>query len=317
MESRGIKLLIVFVGVILLSSTAFIVFHLLNRNEEKLVIPYTEEEQSDILEKILAREVDSYQEYLKDGRRLSFTFPDGDTPLEKLIYNNDFSGAEQILETGFDLNLIESIDPVDTITSIIGYNGGRRFDQIDDITIALINQVKDRIEEPDEHGFSLLINAIITDNYRVVEELVKHVIQINRYYNGYTPVLYAAYKGTSPDIVRLLVRNGGNVHAEAPNGDNVLMYAVVALNTEIVNFLIQNTSVNLNATNNQGRTALHIAVVLSDVDMVRTLLATSIDTTITDDNGHSSYELALRYHESYDDEDTAAIVQMFEQRMNE
>lgn len=97
-------------------------------------------------------------------------------------------------------------------------------------------------------------------------ETVKHLIEkgaginaVNRY--GYTPLRIAAYKG-STDIAVYLVEKGANV------SDNILHKAS---NLDIVRHFIAKGA-NINATEENGETFLHIAAIDGKLEIVQYLV---------------------------------------------
>jgi ankyrin repeat protein len=302
MSNRGIRTLIVLLSIILLSTSAIFAYTLLNK--KKSVDIYSKEEQELILEAFQSRNVDSYRQYLSDGSKLSFVFPDGETPVEKLINNNDFVSAERIIDTGFDLNLIEDHNPIDTLTLINSLNEGRYISQIDTITIKLIEQVKDQIEKPDDYGYSFLINAMLTENQPVIEEVLKYVKDIDKVYNGYTALTYSALNNNDLEVVKLILEKGADVnYQDEDDGYNALMNAVMFPESEIPEYLILNTDINVNATSHDGQTILHLAAEYENYDLVKLLLEkTTIDRSVVDEYGDTAYDIALNNAIKYGDE---------------
>jgi ankyrin repeat protein len=312
MSNRGIRTLIVLLSIVLLSTSVIIAYTLLNK--EKAADIYSKEEQALILEAFQSRNVDSYRQYLSDGSKLSFVFDDGETPVEKLINNNDFVSAERIIDSGFDLNLIEDHNPIETLTLINSLNEGRYISQIDTITIKLIAQVKDQIEKPDDHGYSFLINAMLTENQLVIEEVLKYVKNIDKVYNGYTALSYSALNNNDLEVVKLLLEKGADVnYQDEADGYNALMNAIMFPESPIPEYLILNTNIDVNAKSHDGQTILHLAAEYENYEVVKLLLEnTNINRNVVDDYGDTAYDIALtlatRYGNDFLYDEIAALL---------
>eukprot|EP00754_Rhynchopus_humris_P029394 Rhum_TRINITY_DN15214_c1_g1::Rhum_TRINITY_DN15214_c1_g1_i10::g.144589::m.144589 len=94
-----------------------------------------------------------------------------------------------------------------------------------------------------------------------------------------TPLHLAVRRG-NPELCRLLLERGGNVHARNDWLDTPLHQAVFARSTEVqaeqCTLLIDGGS-DLEARNDQGRTPLHEAVVCRDTELCRLLLDRGAD----------------------------------------
>ena len=112
-------------------------------------------------------------------------------------------------------------------------------------------------------------------------ELLQAGLDPNAYdESGYTPLLWAAFRGAVGDqlpVVLLLVAAGADVNAVTQRGDaSVLMLAVQTGNDAVVRTLVTcGAEVNRPA---DGLTPLMLAVRQGDVRMVRTLIELGADT---------------------------------------
>ncbi|XP_015176773.1 PREDICTED: nuclear factor NF-kappa-B p100 subunit isoform X2 [Polistes dominula] len=115
----------------------------------------------------------------------------------------------------------------------------------------------------DDRGLSPLHVAVkIHNGAECVDTLLSSKLINTEGYTdlGWTPLLLAAEAG-SYDAVCSLIRAGANVNnTDKSYGRSVLHIAVEGGHKEIVEFLLKNTSIDVNKTNFTGNTALHIAV---------------------------------------------------------
>jgi ankyrin repeat protein len=87
---------------------------------------------------------------------------------------------------------------------------------------------------------------------------------------GFTPILFAARQG-SIETTRALLAAGARVNDTAPDGSSVLVVAAHSGHGKLASFLLENgADPNADAA---GYTALHVAVLKSDLDLVKALLA--------------------------------------------
>ena len=87
---------------------------------------------------------------------------------------------------------------------------------------------------------------------------------------GFTPLLFAARRG-SVDVARLLLAAGADVNATAANGTSVLVVATHSGHRALAQFLLEEGA-DPDAAG-AGYTALHVAVLTGDLDVVQALLA--------------------------------------------
>ena len=72
--------------------------------------------------------------------------------------------------------------------------------------------------------------------------------------------------------VRAALARGEDVNSRDADDNTGLMYAISRGHNEIVKFLVEQPTVDLNCTSREGNTALHIAADVDNVEVVRMLL---------------------------------------------
>ncbi|MDF2698533.1 MAG: Ankyrin [Haloplasmataceae bacterium] len=295
------KIVIVFLSVVLLASSAYVTYYLLYRNDPSEVVEqYSNDEKEDIYNLIMNGNLDGYGKYLDDGKKLSFAFNDKTTPLELLIEQNDILSAVELMENGFDLTLVNN-NHIDTVTAILARNELIGFESIDQIAIQLVEQIKDEIENEDTYGYSLLINAVETNNYHLVEEILKYISDINRIYNGESAFSFACLSGEADlEMIKLLVDKGADVNLQKDDGNTCLINILRYEQPEVIYYLLTETNINVNLKNDDGQTALHIAVLYTNFMGIEYLVELSnIDKNITDKDGKTAKDYAIELKDEF------------------
>lgn len=301
MGNTKFKVLIAMLALVFIASIGYVVYIVMNLEEKDEIL--SKKEQEKLLELIESGDPSSYRDYLDYGGKLNFVYEDGDTPLEKLIYRNDFEGAKRILKTGFDLNRIQGINPISTISKVLDYNRLRYVEEIDAIALHLVNQVKDDVWQTDENGYPLLFHAIRTNNTRVVKEILKYTSDLERVVGGHTALSYAAYYGAEPALIYTLLEHGAPVNARI-DIDSLALKQVTPAMVYIIfqgqdrsglSAFISHDDFDPNLSDEQGYTILHHAVERERLEMVQMILRfTDIDPLIKTKNGETAYDLAIR-----------------------
>jgi uncharacterized protein len=141
-----------------------------------------------------------------------------------------------------------------------------------------------------------LFEAAATGAQDRVEQLLhKNPDAINLYSpDGWTPLHLAVFFGRV-NIVHLLLNKGANIDAPSRNEQCVTpLHSALAnpQNAEVGQLLI-GAGADLNARQAEGYTPLHYAAANGLDQVVRTLLAHAVDTSIRNHQGKTAYELAL------------------------
>lgn len=123
--------------------------------------------------------------------------------------------------------------------------------------------------------------------------------------NGWTALMIAAAKGFD-QTVSLLVELGANPSLADGYQWSPLMRAIDNHHASVMRYLVSLSQVDINAVNENGSTALHIAVLKQDVEAVTHLLNRSeLRTDITDKNGLTALGVAIER----DEQEIAAMIQ--------
>jgi hypothetical protein len=77
-------------------------------------------------------------------------------------------------------------------------------------------------------------------------------------------------------------------------GNTPLLLAVRSKHIDIVSYLLEQAGANINATDDNGCSCLHVAALLGDIDIVTLLLKSGADPTKTDKFGKKPFDVAQR-----------------------
>lgn len=109
--------------------------------------------------------------------------------------------------------------------------------------------------------------------------------------NGWTAVMIAAAKGFNRAL-KTLVDQGANPWLADAYQWSPLMRAIDNQHLVVVRYLLSLSDPPVNFQNENGSTALHVAVLKKDIETTRMLVALKARRDITDDNGLTAVDIA-------------------------
>jgi ankyrin len=155
----------------------------------------------------------------------------------------------------------------------------------------------DILECRNHQGHTPLMVAVAWGNLRIVETLIKYGSNANSVdHCGWNSLFHAVFRSfPSPAIHHLLLDSGADVHIHSKNGYNLLHAAVRAKypHTHTIH-LLKDLQVNLNHQNTKGQTPLMIATERGHHHIIHQLLGFSdIDVDRVNNEGRSALFLAV------------------------
>lgn len=136
-----------------------------------------------------------------------------------------------------------------------------------------------------DNGGTALMFAAIPGHPETMKLLIEHGADVNAFgHFNWTALMVAASKGHG-DGVRLLLRNGADPNVQDTYGWTPLMRAVHGNKHDAVAALLEYERLNLEARDERGATALHVAVERGRSALVAQLLAHGADPRSIDDAG--------------------------------
>jgi E3 ubiquitin-protein ligase mind-bomb len=154
------------------------------------------------------------------------------------------------------------------------------------------------INAQDEEGLSALHWAIQCKSKTAVKELLKHKdVDVNvKDKDNFTPLHSATLWSNIPiDLFRTILEKSTNVNAQAQNGHTALRLALRKENETAVKELLKHKDVDVNLKNNKNQTALHFAAEWKDmpIDLFRIVLEKSADFNAQDEDGRTALHVAI------------------------
>jgi ankyrin repeat protein len=135
-----------------------------------------------------------------------------------------------------------------------------------------------------------------------VTELIRLGANVNgRDKKGRTPLLWAAPARDNPLMIHMLAENGADVNATDEDGETALMISASQSNAGNVKALLE-LGAKVNAVNKAGRTALMAAAFRANLPELQLLLAHGADLKLRDKKDRTAYDVAKKGSANYRDE---------------
>lgn len=180
---------------------------------------------------------------------------------------------------------------------------------------------KANVDAQEQEGTSSLMWASVKNNPPAVALMIAANASVDLgNLSGMTSLMWASQKGNA-QVVQLLVEAQADVNGKDPHGWNALMWvchddsngiddkppadadadavaaemkAKQAKEVTVANILLENAA-DLDSSNFEGQTALHIAAKAGKGDLVRVLLELGADVNATDKQGLTAVNLAVAH----------------------
>ena len=129
--------------------------------------------------------------------------------------------------------------------------------------LAYLIQHRARLNTRNRNGETALSLAAFKGNLPLVQRLVEAGADVNLY--GWPPLIYAAFNGHAA-VAEYLLKKGGNVNATTENGSTALLFAARFGHQKVVELLLQNKA-DPNIANESGATAVDWALKTDNTDI--------------------------------------------------
>ena len=160
-----------------------------------------------------------------------------------------------------------------------------------ELALRLVERGAD-VDARNDNGGTALMFAAIPGHLETMTFLIDHGADVNAFgHFNWTALMVAASKGHG-DGVRLLLRSGADPNVQDTYGWTPLMRAVHGNKYDAVIALLEHERLNLEARDERGATALHVAVERGRSALVARLLAHGADPRSIDDAGRGLWHKA-------------------------
>jgi ankyrin repeat protein len=230
------------------------------------------------------------------GIEINHRDPDGETALTRAIKNKKTNAALLLLEHGADPNIL----PNDGKIPIVDLFNDPRYPNKKRLILSLLDHgVDPNTHDPESHQNTLLCMAVLSQDMDIFNRLIELGADVNRG-NGQnlTPLMFASHNGNQAMIAALLER-GADVNQRAQSNLSALLYAIAnGKNPDrvgTVSLLLQaQPPIRLNDQFQRSYTALIAAAAHNLTEVMLLLLTAGANPNYRDDQGVSALELAIR-----------------------
>ncbi|KAF2111819.1 ankyrin repeat-containing domain protein [Lophiotrema nucula] len=224
--------------------------------------------------------------FLESGRiNVNFMLDDKETALHWCARSDNSGIVDALVEHGADPEIPDRTWGMTPLASAIYSNSN-----------GVVQRLLDngaQTEAPDRNGMFLLMKAGINRNMSIVNMLLEKGAQVDAKGGpNMETALLAAVKVGNEHIVKGLIANGANVHADDNESWVALNWAVKAGMENVVKLLVSK-SAKLGVTDQQGRTAMMWAAGAGKEDIVNVLIARGAKVDAEDDEGRVALIWAL------------------------
>lgn len=211
----------------------------------------------------------------------------GNTTLHVAAWRGNESICASLLSAGLDVHALSPRR--ETPLHFAAYRGRVE-------VIRLLMEAKSPTGDVNADGDTCLHLAVLSANIAAVRAVVMQDPTLLRYANdeGCLPLHYACGMGFNA-IVELLVQcdmKGDTLARPTKNMETPLMLAVTSKKTDIVEHMCSKCPSAINARDQKGFTALHIAVLQQVNPIIKLLIERGADKSIANENGSTALNLA-------------------------
>ncbi|XP_063924177.1 uncharacterized protein LOC135138192 isoform X2 [Zophobas morio] len=216
---------------------------------------------------------------------------DGLTPLHLACETGKFLTAKILLEHGADGNLVDKYNQ-----NALHYAASEE-NQNEELIRLLVNRSVD-VNAQDIDGITPLQVACQKCNYVVTKSLLENGANAKVVDMDYRNALHYALSTEKPneDIIHLLTQNGADVNAKDNDGTTAVHLACRAGNLNILNLLLQNRG-ELRLLDNDGENVLHYAASQKnrDINLILLLIRNGLSVNSKDNTKTTPLHLACEH----------------------
>ncbi len=183
-------------------------------------------------------------------------------------HNGDIATVEEMLINGMNVNAQEKTE---NMTALMLAANTHRVEIVE-----LLLAYKANVNIKDKDGLTAIVYNVYSGNAQIAKLLLNAKAKVNdRNRSGDTILMYAASHGFT-DYVKVLLEHKVKINERAKDGSTALKYAIIQEKKEIAQLLLDNNA-NVHYANNRGYTPLMNAAQHGYVDIAKQILAKKAD----------------------------------------
>ncbi|WP_026452673.1 ankyrin repeat domain-containing protein [Aequorivita capsosiphonis] len=154
------------------------------------------------------------------------------------------------------------------------------------------------VNQKDADGNTPFLNAASKNDLEIVKLLSKNVKDMDATNNNGQTALMLAYGGNSPEVVEFLLKNDANLSLKDADGNSIGYYLLESFNAkkpedfETKLKIIQKNDIQLNTVQAEGNSLYHLAAKANDLDLLKRLAGFDMDVNATNDEGMTALHQA-------------------------
>lgn len=237
---------------------------------------------------------DFVRELIAAGAEVNARDEDGETVMMIIARSSTFEVFKELVAAGAHIDAKDNSR--DTVLM-------RAAENDDDRVVKFLIEVGASVDARNEDGESALQIALSNGRGEVLKVLIEAGAVIGLDPRELNAAMLLAARNEDPEVVKLVLKAGGNPNAADAEKTTVLMMVAEHGTPESLKAVID-AGAELNAVNDRGWTAIMHA---DDIENVLTLLNAGADVTIKNNEGETALEMAIRY-------DQADVVRLLKSR---
>ena len=237
-----------------------------------------------------------YQElisYIKSNSNIDLNISDefGNYFIEYVINTHDIDLIKEIFKKEIYLDIIDS-NGTTLLYNLI------KFNKMNILKLVIEKQNSSigisLIDKKDIRGRSALHYCVIFNNPEIFNYLLDNEGDPFATNNNGENLFFYCLKYNKNDMLINLLKKFNAVNVKNNEGENLLQYAIGLKNITIIEYLLNNTNINLNnKTKEYGITTLHQLVILNKINYLKKVIELEADITVTDYLGNNVIHFAM------------------------
>ncbi|XP_038864138.1 E3 ubiquitin-protein ligase MIB2-like isoform X2 [Salvelinus namaycush] len=211
---------------------------------------------------------------------------DGDTALHYTAFGNQAEIARLLLSKGANVNLLNN-----SMCTALHIAVNKGFTDV----VRVLSEHSANINLQDSYGDTPLHDAIAKDFRNIIEILVvvPNIDFTQQNHRGFNLLHHAALKGNKLATEKILARARQLVDVKKEDGFSALHLASLNNHRDVAEILLKEGRCDVNIRNNRNQTPLQLAVTQGHGDLVQLLVVEGADVNVEDEDGDTAMHVAL------------------------